>query len=1410
MGTSEQHALIGAISVPTTKMDRHVSNRHTQLARVLLALLALLATSWPGAVPQFNILPVGTCAVHPSVVWLKPQVMGGAAEPQQTVRVTLQATSASIAQAPTQGARPITDASTLAAFSASVNNTRARIAHAQTHADGRVSLLVAVPKTMPGKGGVRRTISVRTPFGDCVQSINVPVVTQWKIYISQFGHSDAGWCRNKTYLEERNNHVNSQIAVLGLISQTLVPTRTHENRLYFEGDNFWQFDEALKDHPERAAQFREYMQQGYYGINPTYAPLLVQGLDTESFLQGMLPYAVREREWALPKRTTASLSEIPESTWGMATLLKHAGINSFSRGALYIGGQWGGSMPSEIETRRVFWWQGPDGEKVLARMQSEGSYYELDVNSYADFVDVLTTKTEKYEILRTQGDYAPDAFLLYGTLFDCESVDAGYKIGDFIEQWNLTNGQDIAFPKILGGNQNEFFDYVAQNFATQLPTFAGGFDTQWSDGLAYHAAATQQFRNNAVGLLTAQKLAAIASTQGYTPVLQSHLDALKDHMLFAEHSTLAYGNACATCPLQQNLEQLKVNLTRDVLTRTQAIQANALAALAAAVSTGPASTSEPNPYVLVFNPLSWARNIPVTITVNSDVPLYLSDIEAGNTLFSQRIAPNTLLFVAANVPPLGYKLFRLEGPQNAGVPTPFAMGNGGRTFTSTLFTLAVNGSTGGVAIVDALSGRQLISPTSSNAPLANQLFYSFNGATLAPSNVQVTVVYSGPVAAQIRITGQFGAGNITGFTQTVTLYDGMRHVAFENAIHKTAGPQPCPNKVCPIERIHFAYPINLAANSGGNGELEMRVENAGGISNVATDVLTDTARDYYGVQSFADVSAGDFGVTLAQPDSTLIEFGGRRTHQGNTQQPKSGAMFALAHLNDIGADDKNLAKAGDMQWRYALRPHSNAFDAAQSVRFGWEQRTPPVVVRLPAGRAGVLPSSKTFGVLNTGEVVLSALKPAEDGAGFVVRLWNPGNADQSVRFDFGPLGIGAVQPVDGLERKIGDAVASHGGGTVMVKAHGFVSLKLLRGAPEVVTPTPTATAIAIATPIPSPTAPQSATAAATATATATATAAATTTALPGTNLPHKQYFPYMPKFDGGDVPTAQQPVTSTTVAAPAFTETPATPNITLVRTPTPTSTSTSTPTRTTLATATAPAPATATATPTQPGGTTVPAATNTPLPTQPVQPTQPASPTPTPAATRFVLTVVDDFSNANLSANWMGNVNKVVVRNGSVSPVEGGDSTNVIYWKQSFSALQQAAIKLNLPAADDRNLDSQIRLLLKWQGGELTCNFAYVEYQVFDRTVELGYCDNPNPNPRGQNLVRKVSVKLTEFLKTGDVLGAQITESGLLEAYVNGVKVVSGALGDWLFTESDAGRVGIWFDNIDPEVGTTVDEFAAR
>lgn len=176
----------------------------------------------------------------------------------------------------------------------------------------------------------------------------------------------------------------------------------------------------------------------------------------------------------------------------------------------------------------------------------------------------------------------------------------------------------------------------------------------------------------------------------------------------------------------------------------------------------------------------------------------------------------------------------------------------------------------------------------------------------------------------------------------------------------------------------------------------------------------------------------------------------------------------------------------------------------------------------------------------------------------------------------------------------------------------------------------------------------------------------------------------------------------------------------------------------------------------------------------------------------------------------MGNVNKVVVRNGSVSPVEGGDSTNVIYWKQSFSALQQAAIKLNLPAADDRNLDSQIRLLLKWQGGELTCNFAYVEYQVFDRTVELGYCDNPNPNPRGQNLVRKVSVKLTEFLKTGDVLGAQITESGLLEAYVNGVKVVSGALGDWLFTESDAGRVGIWFDNIDPEVGTTVDEFAAR
>jgi alpha-mannosidase len=51
------------------------------------------------------------------------------------------------------------------------------------------------------------------------------------------------------------------------------------------------------------------------------------------------------------------MTDVPEHTWMMATLLKHAGIDFMMIGCN------GASAPLKVPL--LYWWQGPDGSRVL-------------------------------------------------------------------------------------------------------------------------------------------------------------------------------------------------------------------------------------------------------------------------------------------------------------------------------------------------------------------------------------------------------------------------------------------------------------------------------------------------------------------------------------------------------------------------------------------------------------------------------------------------------------------------------------------------------------------------------------------------------------------------------------------------------------------------------------------------------------------------------------------------------------------------------------------------------------------------------------------------------------------------------------------------------------------------------------
>ena len=127
---------------------------------------------------------------------------------------------------------------------------------------------------------------------------------------------------------------------------------------------------------------------------------------------------------------------------------------------------------------------------------------------------------------------------------------------------------------------------------------------------------------------------------------------------------------------------------------------------------------------------------------------------------------------------------------------------------------------------------------------------------------------------------------------------------------------------------------------------------------------------------------------------------------------------------------------GLMQFEYLLYPFSGRFNAPQALR---------MIACCQAGirthLADKMPDSRSFVQVKTGDTVVTALKPAEDGAGGVIRLWNPGQTDVRERILLNCRVISAElcnlneEPLQKIE------VGSNGQITVTVPKRGLATVK---------------------------------------------------------------------------------------------------------------------------------------------------------------------------------------------------------------------------------------------------------------------------------------------------------------------------------------------------------------------------------
>jgi alpha-mannosidase len=101
------------------------------------------------------------------------------------------------------------------------------------------------------------------------------------------------------------------------------------------------------------------------------------------------------------------------------------------------------------------------------------------------------------------------------------------------------------------------------------------------------------------------------------------------------------------------------------------------------------------------------------------------------------------------------------------------------------------------------------------------------------------------------------------------------------------------------------------------------------------------------------------------------------------------------------------ADMGHHHFHYALYPHAGTWKDALTVRHGWEYNYPLTAV-VTTAHAGTLPAEHSFASVSPENVVLTAVKKAEDANGLIFRVYEWAGKDATVEFHVPPGATGAT------------------------------------------------------------------------------------------------------------------------------------------------------------------------------------------------------------------------------------------------------------------------------------------------------------------------------------------------------------------------------------------------------------------
>jgi len=812
------------------------------------------------------------------------------------------------------------------------------------------------------------------------------------IYILPHSHTDIGYTTIQTDIYEKQ--------IDNLLQGMAEAKRTAG---YPEGARFvwnvevaWAADLFLQRLPKPVQdEFFQAVKQGQVSINGMYLNNLT-GLSRPEELLRLFRYSTQLAEKTGVPIDAAMISDVPGYTWGTVPAMNQAGIRYFSVAPNLFDRI--GDILVQWENK-PFWWIGPDGEsKVLVWVPYMGyatahRWKRLDEKRTRQLCAKLGEIDYPYDI----------AYLRWAGHGDNAVPDAS--ICEFVRDWN----QAYASPRFIIASTREAFAEMEKRHGDALPRVQGEWSPFWEDGAGSSAAETALNRASSERLTQAQALWAMTAPHGY-PV-QRFEEAWNQVLLYSEHTWGAFSS----------VRRPNIPFTTDqwAIKQSYATAANLLSRKlvmdAVQFTTAPAAVHDSHP-VDLFNTTAFPRSEVAVVSAEFSRDVSSLVDGQGNAVPTQRLQDKSLAVWVDGLAPFSGRRYLPGAEPAAAVPgdlrvTPTTLEN------DRLF-VRLDETTGGIVELKVKGMERNFADTESGHALNEYLYFTGADASQVQRAGPATIAIhdNGPLVASLRVTSDAPGCHV--LIREIRLTHGSDCLEILNLVDKKRMVADCYHQHDGKESLNFAFAFNVP-----DGEIKMDIPFA--VFRPETGQIPGSCKNWLTVGNWADIANDSCGVTWITLDAPLVQVGHLSANLLNSQTnpdvwrktiEPTQKLFSWAMNNHWGTNYRAYQDQPTV-FRYLVRPYQGKQNNLLATRAATRHAQP--LLALP-GR-GAAPLGRPLVALESDAVTITGLKPADDGNGIILRLFN--TSDQPAEAALTSHGLG--YSVSATDEKPGRPIQNH-------------------------------------------------------------------------------------------------------------------------------------------------------------------------------------------------------------------------------------------------------------------------------------------------------------------------------------------------------------------------------------------------